>query len=222
LNRTQAFIKRSLDLLVAATAIIVLFPVLVGIGLFIIVRDGGPVIYSEPRCGRKQQAFLAYKFRSLKVTPSGSSVGCSVATGDDPRLTRSGAILRQRHLDELPQLWNILKGDMSLVGPRPMKPEHANTLSASTRSLLYWVKPGLTGPDALDFIAEDAALTGYPDAESLYIKYILPAKAGTITAYIEHYTLAADCRLILQTIRAIFSASVYQASCDRIRALLPD
>jgi lipopolysaccharide/colanic/teichoic acid biosynthesis glycosyltransferase len=216
MKRAQAVIKRVLDIAVSATAILLLAPLLIALGLLIALVDKPPVLYHEARCGRGQRAFTLYKFRTLKQAPCGAAV----ATADDSRLTRTGRFLRRCHLDELPQLFNILGGDMSLVGPRPMKPEHAQALNPPDAEAIARVRPGLTGPDAIAFLAEDEALRGYPDPDSLYISRVLPAKVALMLDYVDNPSLLTDCAILLKTAGVIFTPAAYLASRDRIRALL--
>lgn len=167
--------------------------------------------------GCHRRPFTLYKFKTLKH----DSYSPTVASSDDPRITLIGRQLRRWHVDELLQLWNVIKGDMSLVGPRPMKPEHVATLQEDTIELLLSVKPGLTGPASILFIAEDEALAGFADAEALYLKYLLPAKTNEQVKYILNYSLGKDLKLILQTFQDLFSSQAHAESKIAVRALLP-
>ena len=214
---TEKHCKRTLDLLLSSVAIILLLPLLIIIALIILIIDGWPVIYSEHRMGCHRCPFTLYKFKTLKH----DSYSPTVASSDDPRITLTGRQLRRWHVDELLQLWNVIKGDMSLVGPRPMKPEHIATLQVDTIELLLSVKPGLTGPASILFIAEDEALAGFADAEALYLKYLLPAKTNEQVKYILNYSLGRDLKLILQTFQDLFSSRAHAESKIAVRALLP-
>ena len=216
MTRSQAAVKRAIDIAVSASAILLLTPLLTVLALLVVLLDKPPVIYSEVRSGRGRRAFTLYKFRTLRQ----EHCGAAVVGADDARLTRVGVLLRRRHLDELPQLFNILRGDMSLVGPRPMKLEHAHALGSGDAEVIARVRPGLTGPDALVFLAEDEALAGYADAESLYVSRVLPAKVACIVDYVNNHTLLADCVILLKTAGVIFSPTSYKASRDTIRKLL--
>lgn len=216
MTRTQAAVKRAIDIVVSVAAILLLTPLLIALALLIVLLDKPPFLYREVRCGRGQRAFTLYKFRTLQQEPGGAAV----VAADDARLTRVGSLLRRRHLDELPQLFNILRGDMSLVGPRPMKLEHAHALCLGDAELIARVRPGLTGPDAIAFLAEDEALEGYADAESLYLSRVLPAKVACMVDYANNHTLLADCAILFKTAGVIFSPVAYKASRDKIRALL--
>jgi lipopolysaccharide/colanic/teichoic acid biosynthesis glycosyltransferase len=217
LTRLEAALKRAMDVLLSILGMLLLLPLLLAIALVILLLDGRPVFFSERRMGYRRNLFTLYKFRTLNESARSSSV----ATSDDPRLTVSGGFLRRWHLDELPQLASVFRGEMSLVGPRPMKPLHADTLPGETVSYLLSVKPGLTGPASLMFMAEDSALAGYADVESLYLRYILPAKAACQMEYLHNCSLLLDLKLILQTMRDLLSARAYAVSRERVRSLLP-
>ena len=206
-----------MDLLLSIAGILLLLPLLLAIALAILLLNGRPVIFTERRMGYRRTLFTLYKFRTLNESVPSSSV----ATSDDPRLTVGGGFLRRWHLDELLQLANVLRGEMSLVGPRPMKPSHADTLPQETLSNLMSVKPGLTGPASLMFMAEDNALSGYEDVESLFLTYVLPAKAACQLDYIDNYSLLLDLKLIMQTMHDLLSAKAYAVSREKVRSLLP-
>ena len=146
-------LKRSFDLIVSGTGLLVFSPVSLLIALAIKIDDGGPVLFPQQRVGRHGQAFLAYKFRSM-VVDAEKLTGAVQATANDPRVTRVGRVLRATAFDELPQLWNIFQGDMSIVGPRPLRPGEADTTADGRHLLLsaipgyearHRVRPGLTG-----------------------------------------------------------------------------
>lgn len=214
---TEKYCKRILDLLLSSVAIILLLPLLMAIALIILMIDGWPIIYSECRIGYHRRLFTLYKFRTLDH----DSYLPTVASSDDTRITLTGRHLRRCHVDELLQLWNVIKGDMSLVGPRPMKPEHVVTLHEDTVNLLLSVKPGLTGPASILFIAEDEALAGFNDSERLYVKFLLPVKANEQVSYVLNYSFGLDLKLIMQTIHDLFSTRAHAKSKLAVRALLP-
>ena len=217
----EALLKRTVDLLVSITALLLLLPLLAGFALTILLLDGRPIVYSEQRLGCGRKPFRLYKFRTLNENVQGSSINSSVATMEDPRLTKTGGFLRRWHLDELLQLVNIIRGDMSLVGPRPMKLDHAATLPDATLSILLSIKPGLTGPASLKFLAEDEALAGYQNAEELYLGYVLPAKAECQMEYVRDYSPYLDLKLIWRTLLDVLSPRAHANSIIRIRSLLP-
>ena len=146
-------LKRSFDILVSGAGLLVFSPVSLLITLAIKLDDGGPVLFPQERVGRHGEVFLAYKFRSM-VVDAEKLTGAVQATANDPRVTRVGRVLRATAFDELPQLWNIFRGDMSIVGPRPLRPGEADTTADGRHLLLsaipgyearHRVRPGLTG-----------------------------------------------------------------------------
>lgn len=146
-------LKRSFDLIVSGTGLLVFSPVSLLIALAIKIDDGGPVLFPQERVGRHGRVFLAYKFRSM-VVDAEKLTGAVQATANDPRVTRVGRVLRATAFDELPQLWNIFQGDMSIVGPRPLRPGEADTTADGRHLPLsaipgyesrHRVRPGLTG-----------------------------------------------------------------------------
>jgi lipopolysaccharide/colanic/teichoic acid biosynthesis glycosyltransferase len=127
--------------------------------------------------------------------------GRSVTAADDPRITRVGRFLRQTKLDELPQLWNVVKGEMSLVGPRPEDPKYVALYTPEPRRLLS-VRPGITGPAALEFVDEEALLSG-GDGEKRYVEEVMPRKLALELAYADRATLASDLGILMRTARVI-------------------
>jgi lipopolysaccharide/colanic/teichoic acid biosynthesis glycosyltransferase len=132
----------------------------------------------------------------------------------------SGRWLRRWRLDEFPQFVNVLKGDMSIVGPRPMSPKHADTLTESQRAELHTVRPGLTSPASIAFLAEDAVLANHPDAETLYLEKILPAKVEWELEYVREPRSSGDLRVILQTLGSLWSRTQRDCSSNMIQRLL--
>ena len=207
------------DILVAATGLCLALPLLVTVALLVLFADGAPLLYREYRVGRGGHLFVLYKFRTLRP---GSGGDCSVAPEDDPRISAMGRWLRRWRLDELPQLFNVLRGDMSMVGPRPMPPVHAAALLPGQREMVLSVRPGVTDPAAVRFLAEDAVLAGRGEAERLYLEYFLPAKARLQIASIEHASFAGDLAIILQTLALIWSRRARERSAAELRSLLPN
>lgn len=178
--------KRGLDIFIALAAMVILSPVLVAIGITIRLSSKGPAIFKQERAGRNGKPFVFYKFRTMKLDVD--PFGPSPKSGQDPRLTRVGKFLRERSLDELPQLFNVLKGDMSIVGPRPLYLSQIPEWSERQKKRLF-VKPGLTG---LAQIQGRAELTREEKLE-LDVKYV------------ETASFLADIRIILATIVQIFN-----------------
>ena len=178
-------LKRGLDILVAASALIVLCPFLVVIGAIIRLSSEGPAVFKQERAGRNGKPFVFYKFRTMRadVDPFGPSPKLS----DDPRLTKIGRLLREYSLDELPQLYNILKGDMSVVGPRPLYLSQIQEWSERQKKRL-WVRPGLTG------LAQVSGRGRLTREEKLEVD----------VRYVETASLSGDFRIVLATITQVF------------------
>ena len=176
--------------------LLVLSPVLLVVAALIKIRmPGGPVIFKQQRVGRNGKLFTMYKFRSMTVNHSGSSV--SVA--GESRITPLGAKLRKYKLDELPELWNVLKGDMSLVGPRPDVPGYADRLQGEDRLVLN-LRPGITGPASLKYANEEEILAQVADPRRYNDEVIFPDKVRINLDYYYNRTFCGDIRLIFQTI----------------------
>lgn len=168
-------LKRAFDLLVSGAGLLAFSPVALVIAVAIKLDDGGPVLFAQERVGRGGRVFLAYKFRSM-VVDAEKLTGVVQATANDPRVTRVGRVLRATAFDELPQLWNICRGDMSVVGPRPLRPGEADTTADGRHLLLsdirgyearHRVRPGLTGL-AQVYASRDLPRTGKFRYDQLY------------------------------------------------------
>ena len=149
-----------------------------------------------------------------------TSDGPGVAAEGDPRVTRLGRVLRRRRLDELPQVLNLLYGDMSLVGPRPMLPAHVAAIDPADASRILSVRPGITGVSALAFIGDDAALAGVKDAEAVYLEKLLPEKVALETAYLADWSLLRDLSLLVETVATLLSARARRRSERAVKAML--
>jgi lipopolysaccharide/colanic/teichoic acid biosynthesis glycosyltransferase len=187
------------------------------VALVIWVANGPPVLHREYRVGRHGVLFPQYKFRTLQPR---SGTASSVAPEDDLRITNVGLCLRRWRLDEFPQLFNILLGQMSLVGPRPMPPGHAGTLPRKQLDILLSVRPGLTDEAALHFLAEDAVLAGRPDAQQLYLQRLLPAKVRMQIDALQQRSLAGDLRTVARTLAQLWSPRARVESATAMRKLL--
>ncbi len=210
-------IKRAIDIIGALVLLLALAPSMLGIAMLVRLRSGKPVLYREQRVGRGGKPFTLLKFRTLD---EGSASARSIAPEDDPRITMVGLPLRRTRLDELPQLYNVLVGDMSLVGPRPMVQRHADALDDATRQAVLSVRPGVTDPASVLFFAEDAVLAGRPNAEAEYLQLLLPAKAKVQLGYLQHWHLMMDLRVILRTLARVWSPQAREDSMRRVRAVL--
>lgn len=195
-ERIQRRIKRLIDISAALFGMIALSIPFGIISLVIKLTSPGPVFYVSSRIGRHGVPFRLYKFRSMRPAPEGT--GPAVTRKDDDRITRIGAILRKTKVDELPQLINILKGEMSLVGPRPEAPVYVDAYSAEQRQVLD-VAPGFTSLASIRYRNEESMLSG-PDWERLYLDEIMPDKLKVDLRYLDHWSLGLDLRILIYTI----------------------
>lgn len=192
--------KRVFDLLLSAVALLLLLPVFLVIALAIVFDSKGAVFYLQERIGKGEQAFRMYKFRSMR--PASDKEGLISLGSKDRRITKVGLFLRNKKLDELPQLWNIFKGEMSFVGPRPEVAHYVQYFSEVERKTLQ-VRPGLTDYASLSYIDEDELLGEASDPEQTYIKEILPKKLALSLRYIEEQSFFGDLKIMGQTIGKI-------------------
>lgn len=190
------FLKWIFDRGMALVGLLVLWPVLLVVAILIRVKmPGGPVIFKQKRVGRDGKLFTMYKFRSMTVGHGGSSV--SVA--GESRITPLGAKLRHYKLDELPELWNVLIGDMSFVGPRPDVPGYADQLKGKEREVLK-LRPGITGPASLKYRDEEDFLAEQPDPQKYNDEVIFPDKVRINLYYLHHYSFIKDIEMIFCTV----------------------
>jgi lipopolysaccharide/colanic/teichoic acid biosynthesis glycosyltransferase len=180
---------------VAAAALIALSPLMLLIGAAVRLTSRGPVIYSQVRIGQHGRPFRIYKFRTM--VDGADRLSANVSPTDDPRVTRVGRMLRARYLDELPQLVNILRGDMSLVGPRPETPEYVALYDAAERRVLD-VRPGLVGVSTLAFMDEAERLASVPDPEAYYEDVLLHERVRLDLAHLQDRSLSGDLRLLVR------------------------
>ena len=191
--------KRLFDLLGAGIALLLLAPLLLLVALWIKLDSPGPVFYRQERVGRHGVPFRIHKFRTMHA----GAPGLPLTVGEDPRVTRAGALLRRTRVDELPQLIDVLRGAMSLVGPRPEVPRYVAHYPPGLRERALAVRPGITDPASLAFIDEAALLARAADPEREYIEVILPAKLQCAADYAQQASLATDLRVLWQTLRAL-------------------
>lgn len=187
--------KRTLDFLIAFLGLILFLPACLLIALAIRLDSPGPVLYWSRRMGRHGWPFLMLKFRTMLQDEGAQGF---VTLDDDPRITAVGRVLRRRKLDELPQLWNILKGEMSLVGPRPQVPTLVSRYSRDQLRALEAL-PGLTDPASLRFWDEGRELKGASDPDAVYLRRILPEKLALSLDYQRARSFASDVRVLLAT-----------------------
>jgi lipopolysaccharide/colanic/teichoic acid biosynthesis glycosyltransferase len=191
--------KRAFDLMFAAIGLVLSAPLMAVIGLVIKLGDRGPVFFAQQRIGRFGEPFQIYKFRTMVA--NAEKLGIPLTTRDDPRITRVGHWLRRTKLDELPQLWNVVKGDMSLVGPRPEVPRYVALYTAEQRQVLE-VRPGITDPASLQFF-DEARCLATSNPEIAYITLILPRKLAINLAYLRRRTVLSDFVVLLATLRKL-------------------
>jgi lipopolysaccharide/colanic/teichoic acid biosynthesis glycosyltransferase len=193
----QAVGKRIFDALAAAAGLLILSPLLALLAAFVKLSSRGPVFYQQERIGRDGMVFRIVKFRSMYV--GADQKGLAITAAGDARITSAGRVLRRFKLDELPQLWNVLKGEMSLVGPRPEVPRYVECYSAAQRRVLS-ARPGITDPASLLYRDEESILAGQPDADRYYREVVLPDKLNLNLEYLSRSSFFYDLSLILQTV----------------------
>jgi lipopolysaccharide/colanic/teichoic acid biosynthesis glycosyltransferase len=187
--------KRFFDIAASFFGLIALFPSLLLIAILIKVTMPGPLLFVQWRAGRMGKPFKIYKFRSMIVDHGGSSISVK----GENRITPLGARLRKYKLDELPELWNVLMGDMSFVGPRPDMPEYAERLVGEERKILE-LRPGITGPASLKYINEEELLSGISDPLEYNDKVLWPDKVKINLDYYYNNSFFGDLGIILRTI----------------------
>ncbi len=192
--------KRLFDVGCCVLGLIVLAPILLLIALLIRTDSKGPILYVQERIGLNGRPFYIFKFRTMAI--DADKKGLLTVGGKDPRVTRIGYSLRRYKLDELPQLFNVLKGDMSLVGPRPEVKKYVDLYSSSQREVLT-VKPGITDYASIVFVDENDILAKSADPEQAYIQEIMPAKLALNRKYIDEKGLLTDLRIIAKTLLRI-------------------
>lgn len=193
--------KRLFDLLFTIPGLILVFPLFLFIALWIKLDSPGPIFFRQERVGFGGRPFMILKFRTMVM--NAESIGPKVTSDGDPRITRSGRWLRKYKLDELPQLINVLKGEMSLVGPRPEVPEYVAHYPADVREQVLSVPPGITDFAAIEFRDENAMLEHAADPQRTYLERILPIKLKLYLKYVRERSLWTDFVLILRTMAKV-------------------
>jgi lipopolysaccharide/colanic/teichoic acid biosynthesis glycosyltransferase len=197
--RPDSPLKQIFDTTMATLGLLALAPVFVVVAVLIKLEDGGPVFYKAKRVGLRGKLFPLYKFRSMRV--DADRMGPGITTSGDPRITRIGAWVRRTKVDELPQLLNVIAGDMSLVGPRPEDPRYVALYTPEQRQILQ-VRPGITSAASLAYRHEEQMLSG-PNWQDTYINEVMPAKLAIDLEYLARRNLLTDLTLILRTIGAM-------------------
>ena len=188
--------KRALDLAVAVPLLVILSPLLVALAAAVRLTSRGPAFHRATRVGRDGRPFTMLKLRTMRAGP-----GAAITTRDDPRMTTLGRALRRARLDELPQLFNVVRGEMSIVGPRPEDPRFVALYSEEQRAVLA-LRPGITGAAQLVF-RDEAALLDPADPEGSYVRAVLPRKLAIDLEYARGRSLAGDLRIMGMTLRGL-------------------
>lgn len=196
-------IKRGFDVVVSALAMALVSPLLLACAVWIKLDSPGPVMYRQPRVGRNGRVFRIRKLRTMRVATTED--GAQLTAAGDRRITASGAVLRRYKLDELPQLLDVLVGNMSLVGPRPEVPRYVAAYPDTVRDTVLSVRPGMTDLAAIRYRNEDRILGAAADPEAYYVQQILPDKLRYYVAYASEHSLRGDLCIIARTLKAIVS-----------------
>ncbi len=199
----EAMTKRAFDFIASLIVLILLIPILIILAILIKLDSAGPVFFCQTRIGRNFKPFKFYKFRTMVL--DAEKKGLTITRGGDPRITRIGGPLRRYKIDELPQLLNVLKGDISIVGPRPEVAKYVEIFKHEYEEILK-VKPGITDYAAIEFRDEEEILKKYEDPEEGYVKEVLPSKITLYKKYIREKCFWTDMKLIILTLLGIVSS----------------
>ena len=189
--------KRALDIIAAIAGLLLLSPLFAAIAVAIKLQSHGPIFFRQERVGRGSAPFRIWKFRTMVA--DADRQGGVITVGKDPRITSMGRVLRRFKLDELPQLMNVLAGEMTLVGPRPEVARYVDHYTAAQRAVLDLV-PGITDPASIEYRDEAAVLATHADPERAYIEQIMPRKIRLNLEYAARSTVRSDVTLILRTV----------------------
>jgi len=195
--------KRMFDLTVALVGLLLLLPLFIAVSILIKADSLGPVFFRQERMGKGFRPFLIYKFRTM--VQNSFNKGGSLTVGEDPRITRFGRLLRKTKMDELPQLINVLKGDMSLVGPRPEIRQYVELFRQDYQEILR-VRPGITDLASLKYGNEAAFLGQSSNPQEEYVTRVLPDKIGLAKEYLDRSSFFFDLSLILRSLPKLFGA----------------
>lgn len=200
-SKTAVFVlKRLIDISASVLLLLILSPLMILTAVMIFAESGFPVFFMQERMGRNGVVFKIYKFRTMKV---GSATKDGITYKNDSRITKTGGFLRKYRLDEVPQLFNIIIGDMSLVGPRPDLPKYYISHDYAYKAVLL-VRPGITGNATLAFKDEDEILSKSKEPEMTYCNEVFPEKIKLNVKYIENISVLNDIKLIFSTIIGVF------------------
>lgn len=189
-------LKRAFDIVVAAGLLLLLLPLLLAVALVVALGSPGGAFFRQVRVGKHGRPFRLLKFRTMR--PGSEAAGQLTVGGRDPRITRAGLFLRRTKLDELPQLWNVLADDMSLVGPRPEVPRYVAMYTAAQRTVLQ-VRPGITGLASIRYMDENELLGKAEEPERAYIEQVMPDKLALEQRYVQERSFLLDLGILLAT-----------------------
>jgi lipopolysaccharide/colanic/teichoic acid biosynthesis glycosyltransferase len=195
-------LKRLFDIFFAALGLLVLSPVMLMVAIWIKRDSVGPALYLQLRVGRFGEPFLIHKFRTMRH--SAEQGGPQITVANDPRITQAGHFLRRSKLDELPQLWDVLRGTMSLVGPRPEVPSFVLLYPPEVRNKVLSVRPGITDLASLEFRNENELLAQAEDPYATYVAVVMPRKLEYALQYVDQASLMTDVKVIARTLWAIW------------------
>ena len=193
--------KRVFDICAALCALLALSPVFMGVAVWIKLDSRGPVLFRQQRVGRAGRLFQILKFRTMRT--KADTGGLQITVGEDARITRAGVFLRKYKIDELPQFLNVLRGEMSVVGPRPEVPRYVAFYPPDVKRIVLSVRPGITDPASLAFRDESSLLAQASDPESHYVNVVLPTKLEHSIRYVQTRSFWSDIRIIWQTVAAL-------------------
>jgi lipopolysaccharide/colanic/teichoic acid biosynthesis glycosyltransferase len=194
-NGCKKILKRALDIVLSSFALLLLAPLLMVIAAAVFLDSGSPVLFTQKRVGRSFRIFRIRKFRTMRAGEDGALVTVS----GDQRVTRVGKLLRRTKLDELPQLWNVLCGDMSLVGPRPEIPQYVSIFKDRYASILR-IRPGITDLASIAFSNEEEVLRRSHDPMRAYVEQVLPAKLDLADKYVLSHSVLGDLVILFRTV----------------------
>lgn len=193
--------KRVFDILMATIGLILLSPLFLLVAVLIKLDSPGPIFFRQERIGKRFRPFFIYKFRTM--VENAAQIGTEITYGNDPRITRIGRLLRETKIDELPQIINVLKGEMSLVGPRPEIRQYVELFQRDYEEILK-VRPGISDMASLKYSDEGSLLGNSRNPREEYISRVLPDKIRLAREYIKHSSLVFDLRLIFKTLLKLF------------------
>ena len=193
--------KRAFDVLLSGLGLLLLSPLLIAIAIWVKFDSPGAVMFRQERVGCHGRPFLIHKFRTMAA--DAPARGPQITVGADARITRAGRFLRASKLDELPQLWDVWRGAMSLVGPRPEVPRYVALYPTALREIVLSVRPGITDIASLEYRDEARLLAEAVDPERCYVELVLPAKLRLSARYVQTRSFAGDLALVWRTVLAV-------------------